>query len=1126
MNKLLRKHGNPPLFYQFFRKMKLTILILTASILSCLSAETYSQTTKLTIVSSNSTLLNVIRAIEEQSEFKFFYNEKVDVNMPVSVEVTGKPVTDILDKVLSNTLVKYKVLGRQIALYDKNEMEPFMSEQQSKKVTGKVTDSNGGSLPGVSVVVKGTTTGVITDSNGNYSLVNIPENATLQFSFVGMKTQEIKIGTQTSINVVLVEEAIGLDEVVAIGYGTQKKATVTGSIASINGEKLEMNPSSNFATALQGQLPGLVLNVSNGDPGNETVQMLIRGKATMGSTSVLTVIDGVAGGDITRLNPADVESVSILKDASAAIYGSQAANGVILVTTKRGKSGKPTINYSMNEAGTQPTKLQNMMDSWQYAVGENEYLINNGLAPKWTDNDINLFKNGTDPLQHPNINWYKVALKKWTPQQQHNISLSGGTDVIKYFISGQILNQDRIFINDDHKGLNRYQLRANIDAQVTKRLTVGVDMNYNNNIIENSYDGANMIIFMYMRSMLPNIVPFWPNGLPGNAPFGQNPALAASPSQYGYNLENDLGFNTKISFKLDLAQFTKGLFLEGYGDFANFSQNFERFFRAGYFYTYNPANGQYVQNVDGQTTQSPNLTETNNKSVGKTYNFKIGYQNSFGDNNIDAFAAAEQSQSNYSGFWAYRANYITNQLPVLSAGSSAGKDNGGTKSDAARLNYFGRFNYDYKGKYLLSTTLRYDGSQNFPENKRFGLFPGVSAGWLLSKESFIQDNYKFITLLKLKGSWGKMGNDAVPPFQYLATYTQGGGYYYGAPSTTLYSGIASSTTPNPNITWEVADTKNVGLESVLWNGLFGFNLDFFKSKRSNILVQPNATIPAYTGLNLPDENIGSVQNTGFELELTHSKIVNTDFSYAVNANMSYSHNKIIYFEESPNVPAYQKKTGYPIDSWMLYQANGLYQTQAEIDASPHLPNTAPGDIKYVDVNKDGKIDASDMVRENLSPTPQIMYGINLSAKYKNWQLSVLFQGQAQGKVMVMPEGLYMDKAFFNGRWQKQGDNLYPRSFNSDRSAVGNDALLSTFWMKNGSFLRLKNVELSYYLPKKYTDFVKLSNVRLFVNASNLCLLIDHVKIVDPETLNSVTSNQGLNVYPIQRLVNFGLNVTF
>ena len=994
---------------------------------------------------------------------------------------------------------------------------------QTKNITGKITDSAGEPLPGVTIVVKGTTTGTVSDIDGNYTMSDLSGNNILVFSFVGMLTQEITVGTQSTISVQMEADAVGIEEVVAIGYGTQKKATVTGSIAQVKGEKLVKNPTANFATALTGQLPGLTVNSRSGDPGNEQVSILIRGKSTLGSNGVLTVIDGVVGGNIQTLNPADIESVAILKDASAAIYGARAANGVILVTTKRGKTGAPQISYDGNFGATQPTRILNLMDSWEYAIAENEYLVNNGLTAKWSDEDITLFQNGTDPLFHPNVDWYEETFRNWTPQQTHNINLSGGTDKINYFISGRIVDQDRVYKENDGKGLNRYQLRANIDARVTKKLKVGVDMNYTKSKIERAYQG-NYRNFWQIRSMLPNVIPFWPNGLPGPVQFGLNPVLMGSSEKFGYDRENTFGFSTKLSFDLDLSQITNGLSLAGFANFSDGSQSFEKFFKQSYFYNYDPDTDEYIQMPAGQTTQSPELRQTSNRSESKTYNIKLNYKRTFGDHSVDAFAAYEQFESKYAGFWAYRKDYLTDQLPVLSAGNDVGKDNSGYKRDAARQNYFGRVNYGFKDKYLVSASLRYDGSQNFPEDNRFGLFPGVSAGWVLSKESFMQENAEFVSLLKLKGSWGQMGNDAVPPFQYLATYEYGGGHFFGGSSAQLYPGFAAATTPNPEITWEVAETTNIGLEGVLWNGLLGFNFDVFRSKRENILTKKNASTPDYTGLVLPDVNIGVVDNNGVEFELTHSKVVNGDFRYNVSANMSYAKNEVVFFDESPNVPDYQKKTGYPIDSYLLYQADGLYQTQEEIDNSPHLPNTEPGDIKYLDLNDDGKIDGADRAREELSATPQIMYGINLGAQYRNWELSVLFQGQERAKVQLIPEGLYMDKEFYDGRWLKPGDNKYPRSFNSNRQAVGNNALQSTFWLRDGGFMRLKNVELAYTLPNALTQKVNISNVRLFVNAANLFIIYDDVKIVDPETLS--TSGARLATYPIQRLVNVGVNINF
>jgi len=529
--------------------MKLTSVIFLVAVLQTWAAVSYSQTTTLSINLKNASVQTVLQQVEDQSEFYFLYSRSViDVDRTVDVQLKNARINEVLNTLFTGSDVAYKVEGRQIVLSRKSE-NSVLETQQGKSVSGKVTDSSGSPLPGVSVVVKGTTNGTITDANGNYSLPNVPENATMQFSFVGMKSQEIAAAGKTSINVTLAEETVGIDEVVAIGYGTQKKATVTGSIATIKGEELAKNPSSNFVATLQGQMPGLTVNTRNGDPGNEGIQILVRGKSTLGSTGVLVVIDGVAGGDISILNPADIESISVLKDASAAIYGARAANGVILVTTKRGKIGKPQLNYSANFGATQPTRMQNLMDSWEYAVAENEFLKNNGQTAKWSDQDITLFKNGTDPLFHPNVDWYDVSFRKWTPQKQHNLTLSGGTESIKYFLSGQIVDQDRMFKENDGKGLDRYQLRANIDAQVTKILKVGIDMNYSKEIVENAYQG-NYRNWWDITRMMPNAVAFWPNGLPGPTQFGYNPAIEGSSEKFGYNRENTFNYGTKLSFDL------------------------------------------------------------------------------------------------------------------------------------------------------------------------------------------------------------------------------------------------------------------------------------------------------------------------------------------------------------------------------------------------------------------------------------------------------------------------------------------------------------------------------------------------------------------------------------------------
>lgn len=1103
--------------------MKITAILVFAFCIS-VHAKSYSQKFNLSL--KNDRLEKVFKDISNQSEYTFVFTESlIKKSKKVTTSLYNASIEDVLEKVLNEQSLTYAIVNSIIII---KEIEaPVKSEillpPPPVKIKGTVVDELGNPLQGVTILIKGTKLGTSSDANGVFEIEFVEKSTkVLVFSFVGMENREVNVEGKDNVKISLKVQSTASSEIVMVGYGSQKRATVTGSISTVKGDVLSKNPSSNFAGSLAGRLPGLTVNIRNGDPGNEATEISLRGQSTLGSNAVLLVIDGVIGGDLRTLNPADIESISILKDASAAIYGARSANGVILVTTKRGKSGKPTINYSGNFGNAQPTRLQNLMESSQYAIAENEYLVNTGLTKKWTDNDIKLFADGSDPIQHPNEDWYNVALRKWVPQQQHNLSVSGGNDAVRYFVSGQILDQDRIFKENDNLGLSRYQLRANIDATITKSLSIGVDMKYDKNMIENAYDG-NYRPFYQIRSMFPNWQAYFPNGLPGPVAFGQNPALMGSSSKYGYNREDGFGFYTRLFFKMNLSKITPGLFMEGFASNTDGAQNFEKLFRKSYFYTYDAANNKYIANAAGQTTQNPELRETNNRGNWQTLNFKIGYQKTFGKHNVDGFAAVEQFKSTWSGFSAYRKDFLTDQLPVLSAGNDVGKDNSGYKTDAARLNYFGRFNYSYLDRYLLSVTMRYDGSQNFPAANRFGWFPGVSAGWIVSKEAFMQ-NVNWVSFLKLRASWGKMGNDAVPNFQYLATYGNGGGYYFGAPGTTREPGFIQTTTPNPNITWELAETQNIGIDGTLLNGLLTFSFDYFNSTRSNILTKKNASTPDYTGLILPDVNIGTVFNKGYELALTHNRAINKSLSYSVGGNISYARNKITFFDESPNVPDYQRKTGLPIGSTLLYKADGIYQTQADIDKTPHLSNTAPGDIKYVDVNKDGKIDASDQIMMDQTKLPEIMYGLNLGAKYKNFELVIFLQGQSNTMVRLIPEGLNMDKTFFNGRWQKAGDDLYPRSFNSNRGAVGNNALNSTFWMKDGSFLRLKNVEFAWTLPKKWMDALSVSNARLYVNGANLLLLSDHIKIVDPETLQNTGEN--LAAYPIQRIVNIGVNLNF
>ncbi len=1105
--------------------MKLTAFLILLFVVN--ASASFSQSTKISVKVENGTLSEIFSKIEAQSEYRFFYqNEQIRDLGRKTVDVSNKNILDIVNELLKETELSCKLVDRNIIIFPKygNPIDNLI--QQSRSVSGKVIDSSGGPLPGVSVVVKGTTNGTITDSNGNYTLPNVPADAILQYSFVGMKSQELRVAGKSTINITMTDETIGIDEVVAIGYGTQKKATITGSIATIDGKKLAEAPVVNLSNNIAGQLPGVIVNSRSGNPGDDDAKILIRGKGTTGSTDALIVIDGIPDrGGFSRLNPKDIESYTVLKDASAAIYGARAANGVILITTKRGQAGKPDFSFDNSVGWSQPTRTPDLLDSWQYATAQNEYADNfSGQAHKWTPDDITKFKDGSSPLTHPNTDWIKVLLKDWSVQSNHSVSVRGGTEAIRYFVSGQYLYQSGNFVNGDHN-YDQIQWRANLDANLTKSFSAGFDMAYRKEK-RNWLAMSNMSDFWSeVRSVYPYLIPYYPNGYAGlGLTAGGNMAKRTSPDA-GYDKRiNDI-LNSKVTFRWVLP--VKGLALTGYGAYDLNFFNQKQFNNVWNEYTYNSETQVYTLVPSSSVI---NLTLNKDDLSTTTIHTQLEYKNSFGKHNVDAFVAYEQSEYKYSHLYAYRDGFPSGSVDQLFAGAdNANKTNDGYEATSGRVNYFGRVNYDFAGKYLAGVTLRYDGSQNFPKGKRFGTFPGVSLGWRLSEESFVKENLPFVNNLKLRASWGILGNDNVNQYQYLASYKYGTNAWWWWKATTGHTfgdnlnyvkSFIESGTPNPNITWEKATTTNIALEGSLFNNKLDFDIDVFRSERSDILAKRDLSVPAYTGLTLPDENIGKVLNKGIEIQLTHRNKLTDDLSYLVSGNFSFVRNKVKYLDEAPLTPDYQKKEGYPIDSWMLYEADGLFQTQAEVDNYPHIKGTGPGDVKLIDVNNDGTINEKDQVRKFYGVTPEIVYGLNLGVTYKNFDLSVLFQGQAHAYLMVKPNRLNYETDYFDGRWQKQGDSEYPRTFCGPTVTSGQSSYNSTFWLKSAAFLRLKNVYLSYNLPKHWMEAIHLSGAKVFVSGANLFTL-DKIKFFDPE----LNSNDGLS-YSLQRTIQLGLNLNF
>ncbi|MEO5997481.1 MAG: SusC/RagA family TonB-linked outer membrane protein [Chitinophagaceae bacterium] len=820
---------------------------------------------------------------------------------------------------------------------------------------------------------------------------------------------------------------------------------------------------------------------------------------------------GVSGWQ--RINSRDIESISVLKDASAAIYGARAANGVILITTKRGVTGKPIISYSANFGISQPTRLPELADAATLAQYINDLLVSQGQSKRYTDAEIQKFGDGSDPVNYPNYNWYNDVIKKSTGQSQHNLSIRGGTEAVKYSASGSYTNEGGIF-KDGVTKFKTYAIRSNLDARVNKYLKVGLDLN---NYFQNGdYARSN---FSALRQV-PFYPVYWPNGLPSaGIEGGQNPAIEAT-SAWGNDNNKVERIVIKVSFDLTIP-WVKGLGVDGY--FAYNKDETERKLWQTPFtvYNYDKANDKYIP-VTGGGILLPQLTQSRADGRGTLYNLRLKYDKQFQDHHISTFIALEQSESFSSSFSAFRKNYLSQSIDELFAGSLIDQSTGGTSFESSRKNYFGRVSYGFRDKYLADFNFRYDGSSNFPKGNQWGFFPGASIAWRVSQEKFMKKNLAFITNLKLRASYGQIGNDAIAAFQNLRLYTLNALGYTTGIAQTATQGLAAGVSPNPNITWEVAKIKNIGLDASLWNGLLGFEVDVFNQTRSNILATRDLAVPAYTGLILPSENIGVVENKGIEVVVSHTQRFN-NLSYKIAGNVAYAKSNVVNLSEPQNVPAWQKAQGHILQAELMYEAIGIFRTKEELAANPRWPGAKVGDLIYRDVNKNGVIDAADRVRTDKTNIPEVTFGLNLSMNYKNFSLWANVAG-ATGvwqyylldfRISTNNLAEVIRNRYTTGSMDSKYPLLPTVSTESEPSG-----LHSTFWMRNASYARLKTLELSYTLPDLLLTKLRLSSLRVYLNGNNL-FTVDKLKWVDPENIS-----QNGSFYPQSKIYNVGVNVGF
>lgn len=1114
--------------------MKITLLhvmITAATIVFSYALDTHGQGVldrKVSLRLENKTVKDVLAEIEEKAGVSFTYRSRLIKNLRnVTLEVSELQLKELLPQVFDES-VEYEVVGKQIILKETPKAEKgsliAAATFQGVQVSGVVRDDTGAPVPGVNVIEKGTTNGTATDVDGRYSLQVAGEDAVLVFSFIGYMTQEVTVAGRSSIEVSMEPDTQTLEEVVVVGYGEQKKATVTGSVTSVKNEEIVQSPVTNLSNALVGRLPGVVFVNRSGEPGYDGSQIRIRGTNTIGNPGALIVIDGIANrsGGLERLNPQDIESITVLKDASAAIYGAQAANGVILVTTKRGKAGKPEINFGYNIGFNTPTRLPEVADAATYATMLNEIDQYRNRTPRFTDEDIQKFRDGSSPWTHPNTDWYGEVIKPVSLQDNLNLSLSGGTDDgVRYFVSAGSLFEDGFYKNSATK-YKQYNFRSNIDAKVTDFFQIGVDLAGRQENRNFPTVPAGQIFRMLIRGK-PNLPAYWPNGLPGpDIENGVNPAVV-STNATGFVEDNNYVFQSNLRGKIDVP-WVKGLNITMNAAFDEAFRPVKRFRTPWFLYTWDyqtyDNNGDPVLVKASRGASAPELTESFERTSGLTTNAYVNYTKDVGSHGLGFMVGAEKQVIKGNNFSAFRNQFISTSVQQLFAGGdNLNKTNNGSAYATARLNYFGRINYSYNEKYLLEMVWRYDGSYIFPENSRWGFFPGFSAGWVISDENFMS-NTTWVNRLKIRGSWGQLGNDRIDAFQYLSAFAFGSGYIFNY--NTLTTTISPTSVPNPNVTWEVANNSNIGLEGLLFGGKISFEFDYFRNMRSHMLTRRSGSIPFTAGYTPPSENIGELENKGFDFVINYSGQAGGDFNFQIGLNGGYAKNKILFWDEAPGFDPWQTSTGRPVGSELFYNAIGVFKDQAAVDAYPHWPGARPGDIIFEDVNNDGEIDGQDRVRQTMNNIPRFQGGLNLNAQYKNFDLSILFQGAAGAKQYIQTQsgdfGNYLSD-FVNGRWTPENPNSEkPRTFNREDEYWISQR--NTYWYRSTDYIRLKNVSLGYTLSSDVMGKIGMKSARVYVNTLNL-LTFDSFKVYDPET-----DNQGGTSYPQKRVFNAGVNLTF
>ena len=1107
----------------------LTKKFLLATFLA-LSMEVNAQASTVTMNLRNVTVKEAIVDLQKTTGYSVvIYAKDVDMNRRVNVKARNENVSAVVAQILVGQNVGYDINGKTIVVRQRKPEKEENARQQKnndnkQRVKGNVVDEQGQPIIGASVVNKATNTGTVTDLDGNFVL-DVATGAELTISYVGYADYKVRASQNMSIQ--LKPNTQLLSDVVVVGYGSQRTVDVTGSIASVSGKDIARSPMANLTTSIGGKLAGLRVVQRSGEPGKDGSNIDIRGYGT-----ALVVVDGVPSS-FDQIDPNEIESITILKDASAAVYGIRAANGVILVTTKRGSSQATRVELNTTFSWQRPTKYPKLSNAAQFAELTDEDLVNRGRLPTFGREELEKWRAGGEGYE--STDWYDEVVRPWAPQQQYNINVRGGSEKAHYFASLGYLNEGGIW-RTNSTNYQRFNFRSNMDIQITDALSVALSLSGQKGQREASPWEPGLIIGSVQQNY-PTSHPYANNNPAYYAVTNisaRNAKAVIDNDVMGYDKSENKRFEGTAAITYAFQQ-VKGLSVKGQFYYRNIDNYRNLFQKKYYYYNYDKATDKY--NVAYTGFNPSKLTRTSWNDETYMLQASINYENTFAKlHHVKALLLTETTKQKYHDLSGYR-EFAIDAIPEPNNGNDKNKSSGGTSNQSGRIGYVGRIDYDYAGKYLAEFSFRYDGSSKFDKAKRWGFFPSVSAGWRISEESFMKPYSNVIDNLKLRASWGRLGDDeSVEGYQYITGYTYPHGSYILGNN--VIRTLAPKGLPNKDITWYTSDIYNLGLDFDLWHGLLSGSFELFYRHRDGLLATRAASLPTTFGASLPQENLNSDSHRGFELQLSHHNKIG-DLNYDVTGNFSFSRAKYGHVERNASLndnDNWRNNTnGRNKNIWWGYKAIGQFQSIDEIANAPVQDGNgnltlSPGDIRYEDYNHDNVIDDNDIHPIGRGTTPEIMYGLTLAAQWKGIDLTVFFQGAANFNAYLSDD---MANPLFNGantlsafmdRWHHEDiydtsspwvAGKYPSTYASGKA---NNQKVSTFWLQNASYLRLKELQIGYSLPKNWVQRIGLENVRIFFSGYNL-LTFTGMDLLDPEA----SGGKG-RYYPQQKVISFGLNI--